>query len=178
MILKAVVGFAGVYEVSDSGEVYSINYRRSGMRKRLAEIGLKGYKRVALSKNGNSRQYLVHRLVAIAFLGIDIQKPFVNHKNGIKSDNRLENLEWCTFSENLQHSYDFLGRISGMKGKLGRLNKNSRRIIQYGMAGEKVAEYDSIADACRILNLRDANICASAKGKRKSSGGYIWRYAL
>jgi len=93
MILKAVVGFAGVYEVSDSGEVYSINYRRSGMRKRLAEIGLKGYKRVALSKNGNSRQYLVHRLVAIAFLGIDIQKPFVNHKNGIKLDNRLENLE-------------------------------------------------------------------------------------
>lgn len=73
----------------------------------------KGYVRIRIHK----RQIFVHRLVAEAFLGKPLPNQQVNHKNGIKTDNRVENLEWCSASENLKHSYDKLGRKAAFKGK-------------------------------------------------------------
>lgn len=178
MNLKPVKGFSGIYEVSESGEVFSINYRRSGKHTRLSTIKHnKGYRTVVLTKSGKSRHFLVHRLVAEAFLAPKNGKSLINHKNGDKSDNRVKNLEWCTHSENLQHSYDRLGRISGMKGKYGALNKNSVKIIQLSKENAQISIWDSIADAARGLNLIDSNICRVAAGKSKTHGGFIWRYA-
>ena len=89
------------YEVSNLGKV-----RKSSTKRELVgHISKGGYRRVSLSKNSKNINISIHRLVLQSFIG-DKPNLVVNHKNGIKTDNRLENLEWCTISENTQHSFD------------------------------------------------------------------------
>lgn len=88
------------YGVNTKGEV--ISFRSN---KKLRSKIDKGYERVALSKNNKRKFFPVHRLVAIAFIPNPENKPCINHKNGVKTDNMVENLEWCTYSENTLHAY-------------------------------------------------------------------------
>jgi hypothetical protein len=111
-----VPGFEDSYEVSNFGEVRSKdrlvvrNSSRGDMNRKgkllTPHITPKGYLRLQLCKNGESRNVFVHSLVARAFISNPDDKPEVNHKNGIKTDNYHGNLEWSTASENLQHAYD------------------------------------------------------------------------
>lgn len=89
------------YEVSNLGKVRKISTKRE----LIGHISKGGYRRVSLSKNYKNINISIHRLVLQSFVG-NKEGFVVNHKNGIKTDNRLENLEWCTISENTQHSYD------------------------------------------------------------------------
>lgn len=100
---KPVKGLEGLYEISNTGLVKSL--RRIG--KIMTQYTTKcGYKRTALyDKNMKQKHYFVHRLVAKAFLENHDLKKWVNHKNGIKTDNVVGNLEWCTPSENHFHAY-------------------------------------------------------------------------
>lgn len=117
--------FTGYYEVSNYGNIRSLSreVKRAGNKGNLtlegqilkANITPKGYCRIQLSKNDRKRAFMVHRLVANAFLENPENKPSVNHKNGDKQDNRVTNLEWMTYSENEQHSYDNELRKSSIK---------------------------------------------------------------
>src|SRR5215217_4957929 len=100
-----IQGYEGIYQVSDSGEVMSV--KDKFILKQFYTD--KGYKRIALCKNGEHKKYFVHRLVARGFVPNSLNKPFVNHVNGMKDDNRAENLEWCTSSENIIHKFSVLG---------------------------------------------------------------------
>lgn len=82
----------------------------------------KGYMRASVFYDGKVRTVNVHRLVAMAFIPNDEGKPQVNHKNGVKDDNRIENLEWVTCGENIKHAYDHLGKISPFSYEGGRKN--------------------------------------------------------
>jgi hypothetical protein len=99
---KDVVGYEGLYKVSDLGRVK--NSLGIIMKCFYKDKSSDNYLRVALSKYGACKKYTVHRLVALAFIPNEKNKPLVNHKNGVKNDNRLSNLEWCTSSENRIHS--------------------------------------------------------------------------
>lgn len=108
---KEVPGYEGIYEVSDKGIVRSVDRLCKSGRPakgviRATYSDKDGYKRVGLYRDGKGAQFGVHRLVASAFLPKEIGKIYVNHKNGIKDDNRLENLEWCTAKENSRHAVD------------------------------------------------------------------------
>ena len=125
---RSIKGYGGVYEVSNQGNVRSITRRYKAKdcpRGKLlegktmkTELTPNGYIQVILRGEGKSYSHRVHRLVAEAFIPNPDKKPHVNHINGMRTDNRVENLEWCTVSENLKHIYE-LGYITP-KRKLTR----------------------------------------------------------
>lgn len=100
---KAVVGYEGLYEVSDLGNVRSLNYYRSGKVKELKPAICRGYYHVQLCKDRKKKHYYVHKLVATSFIGPIPKGMVVNHLNENKLDNRLENLEICTVTQNNNH---------------------------------------------------------------------------
>lgn len=120
-IWKDVVGYEGLYQVSNMGNVKSldrwVNSKGNGERflegqPITTELNKFGYWRTRLRKNGERQKvFQTHRLVAMAFIPNPDNKPCVNHINGMRTDNRLDNLEWCTHSENTKHMYDTLGYV-------------------------------------------------------------------
>tara|TARA_R110000868_G_scaffold236848_1_gene490902 strand:- start:2084 stop:2641 length:558 start_codon:yes stop_codon:yes gene_type:complete len=131
-IWKQIKGYEGLYEVSNFGRVKSLEfeYRFNGLGFYKKEICIKkltisyGYPVCNLSKNKRGVVKRVHRLIAEAFIPNPENKPFINHINGIRNDNRLENLEWCTAKENQVHSWEKLGRVSGALGKYNNIKKS------------------------------------------------------
>lgn len=112
-IWKDIKGHEGSYQVSNAGKVRSVlRTVKSRHGKRVADgmmirpFVCHGYYRVKLRKDSLQYKFYVHRLVAEAFVSNPHKKPIINHINGIKSDNRIENLEWVTNSENIRHAYD------------------------------------------------------------------------
>lgn len=110
---RDIKGYEGLYQVSNTGLVRSVDRITTGNRKRAikgkvlsAGENQFGYFVVALCKNGKRKMERVHRLVAIAFLPSDNERPFINHKDGNPKNNHVSNLEWCTQKENVQHAYD------------------------------------------------------------------------
>lgn len=103
---KEIKGFGGNYSVSSEGRVRSnglLKGKNSKVRILKTEMSKKGYLRVGLTKDGKQKKYLVHRLVAMAFLDNPNNLPEVNHRNEIKTDNRVENLEWMSRRDNMNY---------------------------------------------------------------------------
>lgn len=123
-IWKDITGYEGYFQVSNLGNFRSldriIKYKNSGTRlypgkPLLKETTLDGYQRIVLMKEAIKRRFMCHRLVAQEFIPNPENKPFINHINGDKSDNMVENLEWCTQSENELHSFRTLGNTMANK---------------------------------------------------------------
>lgn len=105
-----IAGYEGFYEVSDMGNVRSLKRKTTNGKVLAQKNSTGGYPTVCLCKNNQKKSFVVHRLVAIAFIENQGNKPEVNHKNGIRTDNRASNLEWVTRSENERHAYKVLGK--------------------------------------------------------------------
>lgn len=158
-----ITGFSN-YVITEDGRVYSFNY--STPRRLHSHITKYGYERVGLCKNGKQSLYFVHRLVAEAFIPNTDNKPFINHKDEDKTNNRVDNLEWCTSVEN---------NIYGTR--LQRIaDSNKKVILQLDELGNIVNRWKSQTDAGRSLGLDKRNINACLKGRRLRCGGYQWRY--
>ena len=177
-----VVGYEGFYIVSSLGRVRLLE--RSGFRKngRFFYVHSKikkpyltkfGYYRLRMEKNKHSKHIFVHRLVAEAFIPNPENKPEINHKNGIRTDNRVKNLEWCTQSENNLHSYRKLGRIKvGLKGE----NNPVSKIVLQIKNGIVIAEFCSVTEAQTKTGIARQSIGKVANKKLKSAGGYKWEW--
>lgn len=184
-IWKPVVGWEGLYEVSNLGNVRSLDryvsttktYNLPIKEKILKQNTNNGYKRVQLWKDGKGVMCLVHRLVAEAFLETYSVSLQVNHKNGIKSDNRVENLEMVTAKENQWHSYHILKTKPSMQGHFGSNHVRSIKVNQISRDGEFIKLWNSISEASQELNIKPSCISNTCGNRRKTAGGYIWRYA-
>jgi len=180
-IWKPIRGYDGNYVVSNLGRVGSIardvdNHTgviHKPFRILKSRIDLKGYVRVYLSDNKKSKFVSVHRLVAKAFIPNPQNKPQVNHISGIKSQNNVENLEWCTNSENQLHAYKL-----GLNRVTGRAGRPKRPVLQIDLStNEVINEYPSIADASRAIGYcNTSNIGSCCRGLRNHVGGYKWIY--
>lgn len=173
-IWKPITGYLE-YQVSNLARIKS----KSGKPMSLITDS-KGYYKVNLWQNSKRKTCRVHRLMAIEFIDNPNNLPFINHINGIKTDNRIENLEWCTHSQNSTHSHYILNNneTSNFIGAKGVKSLLSKKVYQYSLDGKLIAKFDGVRDAGRITGIQSATIGKVAKGNtiRKTAGGYVWRY--
>lgn len=163
-IWKPVVGYENLYSISNFGRVKSLNFDGSKQEKIMSPYMVHGYKRIRIFKNKKARSVGVHRLVAEAFIPNPDNKPFVNHKDGNKSNNITSNLEWVTQSENTIHAFEVL-KIKAHGGR----QKKRVRIIETGQIFESVKE-------ASLAGYNRSSIISCCQGKYHTASGYHWEY--
>lgn len=157
-IWKDIKGYEGIYKISNFGKIKSLE-RKIGInggyfinKEKILKPNQdsRGYPSVRLRLNGVPILYRVHRLLAIAFIPNSENKPCVNHKNGIKSNNSLDNLEWCTQSENIRHAIDTGLKVSSKGEKHGRSKLTDIQVVDIKERLKKGERNVSIAKTFNI----------------------------
>ncbi|MDY4720711.1 MAG: HNH endonuclease [Clostridium paraputrificum] len=170
-IYRVINGFER-YSVSNKGNVINnITGRKISARK-----SSNGYMRVNLRKGNckyeKPKTASVHRLVAEAFLMQIDGKTYVNHINGDKTDNKVENLEWCSAKENTIHSF-----VTGLQvNPKGKDNPLSKIVYQYSLDGELINKYYGTKEAERLTGVHSGDISACCNKKQKTAKGFVWSY--
>jgi len=149
-----VVGYESQYAVSSLGTVRNIKRNRN-----LAAVDIRGYRRVSLCLNGVITGETIHKIVCLAFLGPRPENHDINHKNGIRHDNRIENLEYCSRLENILHARDSLGRYIGEKHAQAKLTNEDvleiKRLCRSGFNHSQVARFCGVTPthiSCIVRN--------------------------
>lgn len=191
---RDMVGYEGLYMVSNKGNVKSLerkvwNGRGRGFYMTVPERILKpiktgnGYLQVDLSKDGKIKRHLIHRLVAEAFIPNPNNLEQVNHRDECKTNNNVENLEWCSSKYNCNYGTRIRRITEANIGnpKLSRANTNNPKLSKPVIAIDKVSglilEYPSTQEASRQTGTHQGSIVACCKGRKKSAGNYYWMYA-
>lgn len=173
-IWKDIKGYEGLYQVSNLGRVKSLGNGKSTnantKEERIMKLRNKPYKSVKLSKNGEYKYPAVHRLVAIEFIPNPENKPQVNHIDGNKHNNRVDNLEWTTAKENIKHSLD----NNLQNHHTSETYPHSKKVIWYDESGELIGEFFSIRDAANKTGNSRQNISNWCNGKHKNKTGQKW----
>lgn len=163
-IWKEIEGFSK-YQVSNYGRIKSLDFNGTKKKKILTPVVTrKGYLHVNLYSNRKMKSIPIHRIVAKAFIENPEDKPQVNHIDGNKKNNNVNNLEWCTNQENVIHAF-----------KTG-LNKNIRAVNQYDKNGIFLKSWNCMSDASKFYRISQPHIQKCCKGERHSAGGFIWEY--
>lgn len=212
-IWRDITGYEGIYQVSNLGRVKSLAriIKRGKIEQHRKQKILTpslcrgGYLSAIISNEAISKRIKIHRLVAQAFIPNPDNKPQVNHINGVKTDNKMENLEWMTCKENIIHSIrngmhynkkikqeikcDVCGKIFFRQPN--RLNRNCKNFCSRKCKGilmsmelkkkviciERGKIFNSVKEAADFVGIHDSGISKCLKGKQTTAGGYTWRYA-
>lgn len=186
-IWRDIIGYEGLYQVSNCGRVKSLErtffsgkdgkikqtYPERYLKNRYAN----GYVYVGLSKDGHVRKFKVHRLVAMAFIQNENAKPCIDHINGIRDDNRAENLRWVDAFENMNNLHTLKNISDSKMGDKNPMKKMKRPVLQIDAeTGNIIAEFEGVNEAASVLGFDRANISRCCNLKREKHKGYVWRY--
>jgi hypothetical protein len=169
-IYKDILGYEGLYQVSNFGNVKSVKRTveiKINIKRTINECILKpikdsyGYLSVDLSKNRLAKRIKIHRLVALAFIPNYKNKPIINHINGIKTDNITKNLEWCTYSENTIHSYK-IGLMNANGTNNGRCKLTEKQVLEIRKNSENLSQ----RKLSIIYNVSNCLICDIINNKK------------
>lgn len=171
-IWKDIKDYEGLYQISNLGNVKRVQHKRYDRNQTLKEKRIKvifpqnkSYPYFSLCKNGVAKNHHLHRVIATAFIDNPNNYPCINHIDGNKQNNCLDNLEWCSYSHNNKEAC--------------RLKLNcgtAKTTLQFDKQGNLIKEWFSTRQAEKELNIANGKISACCIGKRNSAGGYIWKY--
>ena len=181
-IWKDIKDFEGLYQISNLCRVKSLKRYVNGKNKNNKvikekilknQINKKGYYSVVLRKNNKSFTKEIHRLIATAFIENNNDYPCINHIDGNKLNNKLDNLEWCTYKHNIREAYRL-----GLNKYTNLINfKNlPKKVLQFDKNNNFIKEFNSIREASRITNVCYNSIWLNCCGKQKYAGNYTWKY--
>lgn len=169
-IWKDITGYEGLYQVSSSGRIKSLNY---GKERILKPYDLKGYKRIGLFRNGKRKHILIHRLVAGTFIPNPDNLPQINHKDENTSNNRVENLEWCDAKYNNNYGTHCSKLSNIMSGR--EPTWLTKTVLQYTKDGIFVKEYKSTRE-CGRNGFDQSAVSACCLGKIQKYKNFIWKF--
>ena len=128
------------YQVSNLGEIKSLNFNRTGKEKVMKlNIDTSGYYNIGFRKENKRYCFLVHRLVAMAFIPNPENKPYINHKDSNKLNNNIDNLEWSTASENTIHAYKYGKKVSSKGEKQGHSVLTEKQVLEIRAIGKSIS---------------------------------------
>lgn len=166
-IWKDIVGYNSVYQISNFGNVKSINYHRSGKEKIIKPLKRKdGYLKVILYNNGKTKSYFIHRLVAQAFLNNPNNYEYVNHKDENKENNHIDNLEFCSAQYNNTYK------------KYNRGKRNKSKINQFDLKKNLVNKWNSLKEIKNNTNYSYYGIFNCLHNRQITSNNFIWEYEV
>lgn len=168
-VWKDVIGYEGYYQVSNLGRIRSLMHRGSKRKKPYImhpHVQKNGYAYACLSKDKIPRVVRFHRIVASAFIPNPNKFPYINHIDENKTNNRADNLEWCTAKYNSNYGNIRERIISPQRKPVGKYDKK----------GNLLRTYIGVNEAARIEGISAGNICMVCKGQRNETGGHVWRY--
>ena len=185
-IWKDVIGYEGLYEVSNLG-----NFRKlcsNGYVKQLkTTTNSRGYHIIDLRKNGKVKQYRISRLIAEAFIPNSENKPYVDHIDTNKSNNCIDNLRWVTPSENSNNDLSRLHMLESWQNEERRLNQRlmnlrdkhprARAVCQLDENGNILQTFVTSVEAAQFIGCKRSNITKCCTGERLRAGGFRWKYA-
>ena len=174
-IWKDICGYKGEYQVSNLGRVKSFKTSKSGKIIK-AWIQNTGYYTVAFG----TKKYSVHRLVAEAFISNPFKLEQVNHKDGNKLNNNVDNLEWISQKNNIRHAYK-TGLMENVKYNNQIIKPRAKYVEQYTLNGEFIKKFLGSVEAAKELKRKNIktnagsirNVC---NGTQKTAGGYVWKW--
>jgi len=164
---RDIPGYEGFYKISNKGGVFSVK-RNKVLKPSYTHVG---YLHITLYNRKSEKTYSVHRLVAMAFIPNPYNLPCINHKDEVKDNNDVSNLEWCT------HSYNNHYGTARQRLRKSHLNHKSLSVpVLCILEGKIIKEYPSIREAQRMTGIKNQNIVTCCQGKTKTAGGFEWKY--
>jgi len=169
---RDIKGYEGKYQAGNMWNIKSLSYKQTWKEQLLKlNISNKWYYIACI----RWKLIRIHRLIWLTFIPNPENKPYINHIDWNKLNNRVENLEWCTHQENMTHCYKVLGHIHHYKLKLWVLHPNARKVNQYDKQGNFIKTWDCVSDITRILWINSSHIWTVCDWKAKSSQWFIWK---
>ena len=175
-VWKDLKGFEGKFKISSTGIILNKNNNA----KVKTRISKDGYVYVSLYYNKKSYIKTLHGLVAKTFINKDDNNNLeVNHIDGNKLNNNIDNLEWITHKDNIKHAWNnkLFEPVREASRRYGKDNPFAKSVIQYDLNMNKIKEYSCIAEAVRKTKINKTSIGKCCNNRQKTAGGYVWRFA-